>query len=211
MPGDKRDLDNLRSAVVGDAPRREVLNPSSVNSDAKFDRTPRIKRGGKKIVLRNEDDLSDFIEVDYNPTELPFSKVINWNDKTVIGGEDALEFKSIGRREFTWSFFLTDFGYHRKKAAKETVIEKLNWLEDRSGVNTRVVDGEPVDIPYILFLEKGNDVIRVVILKIEGKETFLNEEFDPIRAIVNVTFRRVRLSPNQFGKVRIGRIRRRMF
>jgi hypothetical protein len=209
MPGDQTDLSRIRSSVVGDAGRREVLNPSSVGSDAKFDRIPRTRRGGKKIILRNENDLTDYIEVDYNPTELPFSKTIKWNDKTVIGGEDALEFKGIGKREFTWTFLFTDFGYHRPKTNKETVLAKLNWLDDRSRTNARLVDGEFVDVPYILFLEKGDDVIRVVILKISGKETFLKENFDPDRAIVSVTFRRVQRAFNQAG--RIGRLRRRMF
>lgn len=206
MPGDQTDLDRTRSAIVGQEGVRDTLDSSSKVSQ--YSKLVKTRKKGKKIRLRREDFLKDFMDLDYNPTELPFSKIVKWNDKTVINGQEALEFKGVGRREFTWSFFFTDFGYYRSKTPEETVLAKLNWLEDRTTPNNKVVDGEPVLIPDILFLEKGNDVIRVVILKIEGKETFLKENFDPDRAIVNVTFRRVE---RPFGQGQIGTLRRRMF
>lgn len=206
MPGDQTDLGRVRSSIVGDEGRREVSNPSS--SVPQYWKLQKIRKKGKKIRLRREDLLTDFIDLDYNPTELPFSKVVNWNDKTVIGGQEALEFQGVGRREFTWSFFFTDFGYHRSKTPDETVLAKLNWIEDRTVPNRHFVDGESINIPDFLFLEKGNDVIRVIILKINGKEILLKENFDPDRAIVNVTFRRVE---RLFGQGRIGTLRRRMF
>lgn len=209
MPGDQTDLDRLGSTIVGDQGRRGVSNPSSADLDSRTNRIPKVKRGGRKIILMDEDNFKDSIEFDYNPTELPFSKIINWNDKTIIGGEEALEFKGIGRREFTWQFFLTDFGYHRAKTSEETVLAKLNWLEDKTTVTRKMADGEVVDIPHILFLLKGDETIRVVILKIDGKQILLKKNFDPDRAIVNVTFRRVRRAFSQGG--RIGRLKRRTF
>lgn len=209
MPGDQTDLGRTRSSILGQEGVRDTIDSTARTSQyGKLLFLRNIKGTGKKIRLRVEDNLDNFIDVDYNPTEYAFSKVINWNDKTVIGGQEALEFKGIGRREFTWGFLFTDFGYHSSKTPEETVLAKLNWLEDRTSPNRKFVDGEPVDIPDILFLEKGNDVIRVVILKIDGKEIFLKENFDPDRAVVNITFRRVE---RPFGQGRIGTLRRRMF
>ena len=206
MPGDQTDLNRLRSTIIGQEGARDTLDSSSKVSQ--YGKLVKTRKKGKKIRLRREDLLTDFMDLDYNPTELPFSKVVKWNDKTVIGGQEALEFKGVGKREFTWTFLFTDYGYHRSKTPEETVLAKLNWLEDRTTANNKFVDGEPVLIPDILFLEKGNDVIRVVILKIAGKETFLKENFDPDRAIVSVTFRRVE---RPFGQGQIGTLRRRMF
>lgn len=208
MPGDELELGRMRSAIVGkgaeafedveDSPIAEVQGPYR-------------GRGGTKIILRREDNLESFIEMDYNPTELPFSKNIKYNDKSIINGEEALEFQNIGSRQFTWAFLLNDWGYFRPKQAAETVRRKLNWLEGMTQPNRQYdKDFEPFSAPYIFFLEKGVDAIRVIIIKFDGIEKLLKPNFDPIRATLNITFRRVaRLSEGGFRMTRT--LRRRMF
>lgn len=208
MPGDELELKRMRSAIVGKGTEEE----EDVEDSPRAEYGGRYRgRGGPRIILRREQRLDDFIEMDYNPTELPFSKVMKWNDKTVINREEALEFQNIGAREFTWSFLLNDWGYFRPKQAKETVLRKLNWIEGMTEPNRQYdKDFEPFDAPYVMFLEKGVDAVRVIILKFEGKETLLKPNFDPIRATINITFRRLeRISESGFRMTPT--LRRRMF
>ena len=189
MPGDETDLDELRGAIVGDPQRKvNVKTPKNVQTN---DRQP--KGMGKKLILRDEKNLEDYIELDYNPTTWPFEKTIEFNDKNIVGGDDAIEFKGIQRAEFTLEFFFTDFGYHgTKQGYKDSVTGKLNWLDSHSDPGLVFYEDEGmVQTPPIIFLEKGLEAMRVVMTKISGVHELMDSFFSPVRTKVSVTFRKV--------------------
>jgi hypothetical protein len=186
--------DKVRKAIVsGEEEWRDVEEDEfAFEPDPQY----KLRKNGPKIILTRESNLDSFMEFDYNPTVLPFSRVANWNDKTIIGEEEGLEFKGMGKSQFTWELFLTDWGYHRAKTRDETVLEKLNWLNAHIVPNSHMVEDDEgnlnhVLMPYVIFITKGVDSFRALITKIAGRQTLLNRKFDPIRATVNVTFRRI--------------------
>jgi hypothetical protein len=183
-------LEQIRSAVIGQETKRDVV----AGKDEVTNFAPKTPGMGKKITLRKESNLNDYIELDYNPTEWPFELTPEYNDIEVEGSESALEWKSMGKREFTLACFFTDFGYHRKKQPTESVYNKLSWLElAASNPEYQIIDGKGITAPPIILLQKGAEAFRVVITKVEGRETMQDSLLiRPERAEVNISFREVR-------------------
>jgi len=195
MPGNELDLEGLRSDIVGS--QRGVIEkkPRNVKTNAR-------NKIGNKVVFRDEQNLDDFIELDYNPTTWPFEKTIEFNDKHIIGGDDAIEFKGIKKSEFSLELLFTDFCFHgSKQGYKDSVVGKLNWLDSHSNPGLFLIDDRFVRTPNVIFIEKGIEAQRVVITKISGVEEIQDSQFSPIRARVSVTFRKV-IRPRQKGQDR---------
>jgi hypothetical protein len=184
MPEDRLKLEEISGAITGQEQKREVRQFE--------DGPPVSKINYGKLILRDEWDLQDKIECDFNPTEWPFSIQVNYNDKAVIGGTDALEFKSRKEGDFALNLLFTDYGYYTaKKTFKDTVDWKIKWLIEKTKTWLGEVDDKFVDNPPVIMLEKGLEAFRVVILKLEWKEVMQDFQFTPIRATVVVHFRKI--------------------
>jgi len=194
MPNTRLDLEGVRNAVVGQEQTRGVTAaPKSPNTVVNGSSGARVT-GKTKMVFRKEHNLSDFIEVDYNPEKLPVRYSAKYNDKAVIGGDDAVEWQGINKREFPIELLFNDFGYHRTKGFKESADYKLGWLQ---ACITRpllqVIDGKAMTLPPVVFVEFGSRAFRAVIIKIDGYEEMQdNISYDPIRAKVSITVRVIR-------------------
>jgi hypothetical protein len=191
MPDDfTKQLGQLRSAVVGEEEKRDVI----AGKDEATSYAPATPGMGKKITLRKESNLNDKIELDYNPTEWPFEVTPEYNEIEVDGSENALEFKSIGKREFTLACFFTDFGYHRRKNPGEKVFDKISWLEQAASIpEYQIIDGKGIMTPSIILVQKGAEAYRTVITKVTGRETMQDSLLIRAeRAEVEITFREVR-------------------
>ena len=184
MPEDRLKLEEIKGAITGQEQKREV---------AQFEGGPPVSKiNFGKLILRDEWDLDDKIECDFNPTEWPFSITVKYNDKSIIGGTDALEFKSRKDGDFSLSLLFTDYGsYKAKKFFKDTVDWKIKWLIEKTKTWLGEVDGKFVDNPPVIMIEKGLEAFRAVILKLEWKEIMQDKLFTPIRAIVVVHFRKI--------------------
>jgi len=179
----------VRSAIVqkGDDRRRGIAG----NREGRDSQPSRIQT---KMILRDNDNLEDYIEVDYNPTIWPFEAKVEYNDKTIIGGQDALEFKSRKNEDFTLEFLFTDFGSHTPKTQfKQTTEWKLSWLESKSksSIHYDEESSSFVNAPTVLMLERALNTDRVVIVKLAYKIELFNSVWQAQRARVQITFRKV--------------------
>jgi len=184
MPEDRIELEDIKNAIVG---RRGLDKKRGGDKELNMSRF----YFGRKLLLRDETDLNDFIEMDFNPTTWPISASVEYNDQTVINGDDALEYKGRGAEEFTLALFFSDYGFYKEKKFSETTAWKLAWLFKKTKPIYREVDGQLIQAPPVIFVEKGFEAIRTVILKIDGIEEMQDVTFTPIRATVSVTFRKV--------------------
>ncbi|MBE9232504.1 hypothetical protein IQ231_12640 [Cuspidothrix issatschenkoi LEGE 03284] len=128
------------------------------------------------------------IEFMFNPTEISFSRTVNWSSNQGNRGSTLLpkvNFSGVEPYKFTLKQLLFDT-YETQKSVMEEYIDKI-----KKGVET--IDGSPDKRPpvYILTWGKGTKYFYCVITSLTYTLNMFLTNGTPVRAMVDISLQEV--------------------
>ena len=142
-------------------------------------------------ILILDTDRNDNIYAQFNPKEYNISKSSTWVEYNNQGGDvPFVHFNAGKRRELKMELFF-DNSMGKDAEDVQTSVRKLE--------NLMLMISDSLKRPPLLFVSWGKKSLhfKCVLEVMEQRYTMFSESGEPLRAIVNVTFREISLNENR--------------
>lgn len=125
------------------------------------------------------------IEVLFNPEKYTLEKVANWEEK---GKRKTLQFRGIGRKSFSVDLFFDT--YETGKSVRAYTNEIVGLMDPQ-------IEYKGKKVPPVCVFSWGGFNFRGILERVTQNYTMFSSSGEPVRAVLNVTFKQFSLAEEQ--------------